>query len=200
MLAGAVAAVRKIHPAPTRAADQGCGKLRHLRILAKAFRQLVLVDTDRQLTSPHHLDGFDGSIRDYLVRFRTLRSRVRLLTAEQFRASALSLDVVFTIATFDVLPREVRIDMAAAAWRNLAEGGLYVVIVPRNDSTILRRCTAQCAYQDGFAFRRNGVATFYRNFRDQRPLIVKMQRAGFRLERDQSVYRQVSLIFRKAQR
>ena len=199
MLTGAIAAVRELHPAPRRVADQGCGKLRHFRPLARAYEELLLVDTDRQLSSVHQLDGFEGSIHDYVGRFKAAqRSRVRLLTADQFAASALQLDVVFTVATYDVVPRQVRLAMAEAAWRNLTADGFYVVIVPRNDSTILRRCTAECAYQDGFAFRRDGVATFYRNFRDHRPLVAMVKRVGLRLERDLSIYRQVSLIFRKA--
>jgi len=87
--------------------------------------------------------------------------------------------------------------MAKAAYRNLRDNGLYVVILPRNDSSIIRRCTESNRYQDGHVFSHHGVATFYVNFDDQSVLIRLLQRLGFRLLHDLSNYRQVCLIFVK---
>lgn len=198
MLAPAIVAAFQLLPTAKRAADQGCGKLRHLVPLVDAYRELVLVDTNRQLSEVHQLGAFSGSIREYIKSLAATRRRgVSLLGAEGFASSHLGLDVVFTVATYDVVPAYTRVEMARAAWRNLSDQGLYVVIIPRNDSSILRRCTTERAYEDGFAFRRNNVATFYRNFRDHRPVIAAVRRLGFRCERDLSRFRQVCLIFRK---
>lgn len=122
---------------------------------------------------------------------------MQLLSVEEFAVAALGLDVIFTVATYDVVPRRTRVRMAQVTWRNLRPDGLYVVIVPRNDSTILRRCVAECAYGDGYAFHRNGIATFYRNCCDHTPIIASLQAIGFMCERDLSRYRQVCLVFRR---
>ncbi len=198
MLSPAMDAVLELLPTARRAADQGCGKLRHFKLLAKAYEELVLVDTERQLSAVHQLGRYHGSIRDYVGRLRLRgRPRVHLVSVEEFAASALGLDVIFSVATYDVVPRRTRVTMAEVAWKNLRPNGLYVVIVPRNDSTILRRCVGECAYGDGYAFRRNGIATFYRNFRDHSPIIASLQAIGFTCARDFSLYRQVCLVFRR---
>jgi len=180
-----------------RAADQGCGRLRHLDLLSSAHKELYLVDTKRQLEHAQLLEGERMTIGAY-VNTRKQHSggcRLRVQSASEFERSHLQLDVVYSVATLDVVPASTREEMVTAASRNLRSGGIYVMIVPRNDSSILKRCTLDNAYQDGHVFRRAGSLTFYRNFRDPSSLLRLARSAGFSLLEDHSQYRQILLLF-----
>lgn len=58
----------------------------------------------------------------------------------EFLASELDLNAVFNICTFDVVMSETRIEMLEAARQNMKEGGNFILIIPRNDSSIICRC------------------------------------------------------------
>jgi hypothetical protein len=176
--------------------DQGCGKLRHLPVLAKYFRNIILVDTKDQLNRKQKIfEHDDTTIAEYI--HATKQGSVQIMPADHFARTRLALDLIFNICALDVEVPKSRKEMFRAAVQNLKTGGLFVVIVPRNDQTILVRCTPENEHQDGHIFHHHGIVTFYRNFRSQ-SVITKLGSAiGFSLVADLSVYRQICLIFRR---
>jgi hypothetical protein len=181
-----------------RVADQGCGKLRHLDLLAASYSDIVLVDTPEQLRSLHRFAGTTSTIDDYIQQYsRSKSTKIALLGSDRFSRSRLGLDIIFSIATYDVVPGRVRSAMAQAAYRNLQRGGSYVVVVPRNDSSILTRCSETNRYMDGHIFFHHGVYTYFRNYDDDAPIMRTLQATGFRRNRELSNYRQLCLILRK---
>jgi SAM-dependent methyltransferase len=181
-----------------RIADQGCGKLRHYRALAPLARELYLVDTDKQLTTPHVDRQRTFTIEEFAAKEREKRFlEVQVLRDREFERSALGLDCVFSIAVFDVVPPDVRLSVIAAARRNLKRGGWFVVIIPRNDSSILARCTQENQHRDGHLFSHHGIQTFYRNFRDTDSVVKWCQARGLQLIEDLSLYRQACILFAK---
>ncbi len=117
-----------------------------------------------------------------------------MLPSVEFAASSLSLDLFVCVAAIDVVLPRTRSEMIRSAARNLGESGLRIVIAPRNDSTILRRCNRDNAYYDGHVFHHHGIYTFYRNFRDHSPIVKICKNAGLELKKDLSSYRQVCLV------
>lgn len=179
-----------------KVADQGCGKLRHLPVFARYFRRIVLVDTMDQLSRRQKLfDVDDITIAEYIGTAK--RKDVSLISADRFARTRLALDLIFNVCVLDVEVPHLRDKMFHAAAQNLKIGGLFVVIVPRNDQTILVRCTSENEYQDGHVFRHHGIATFYRNFREQTAITRIGAGAGLYPVADLSVYRQICLIFRR---
>ena len=182
-----------------RIADQGCGKLRHYRVLAPLARQLYLVDTDVQLTTPHVDGRRTFTIEEFPEKEREKGSlEVRLLRDDEFERSSLGLDCVFSIAVFDVVLPDVRFSLISAARRNLKRGGWFVVIIPRNDSSILARCAKKNEHRDGHLFSHHGIHTFYRNFLDTDPVVTWCRTRGLELIKDLSRYHQACLLFAKA--
>lgn len=179
-----------------RVADLGCGKLRHYCLLREA-KELYLVDTEFQLTTNHVDSGVSYTVRGYAEAERKKGQHVHVKTSEQFWRCRLNLDLIVCVAVMDVVLPAARREILATALRNLRAGGILVLIAPRNDSTILRRCNEDNAYSDGHVFHNRGTHTFFHNFRDQRRLIELAERAGFRLVKDMSIYRHVSLLFEK---
>lgn len=180
-----------------RAADQGCGKLRHLPILIARCHEVILVDTSEQLGRKQTIfSQNDITVPEYVASMGK-GNRVEAIPAERFAKSALGLDIVFNVCAMDVEVPRIRRDMFHAAVRNLRLGGLLTVVAPRNDQTILVRCTPKNKYLDGHVFRHHGVVTFYRNFKRHAALVALGQENGLTLVADLSVYRQVCLIFRK---
>jgi SAM-dependent methyltransferase len=175
-------------------ADQGCGKLRHLPVLAKYFRRITLVETTDQLNRRQKLFEVDNvTIAEYIS--TTKQRDARVISADRFARTRLALDLIFNVCVLDVeVPHSGQLMFRAAA-QNLRLGGLFVLIVLRNDQTILVRCTAENKYQDGHVFHHHGIATFYRNFRDQTALVNVGAGVGLSVIADLSVYRQICLIF-----
>lgn len=183
----------------SRAADQGCGRLRNLNELTSGHSSLLLVDTKRQL---EHLQLFNDK-RQKIIEFcgswnrKGNDCRLQVMSAGDFAGSQLELDVIYTIATYDVVLKKTRKQMAGAAFQNLKKGGLYFIVAPRNDSSILQRCNSKNSYQDGYVFKRNGMHTFFKNFKDTSGLIDMVKSAGFKIEEDLSIYRQATIAFKK---
>jgi SAM-dependent methyltransferase len=175
--------------------DLGCGKLRHFSILSPLAKQLVLIDTAAQLSATHRDDSTTYTIVEVALEASQKGKLTSTNCFEEFAVSRLNLDLIVCVAVLDVVPRSTRRAILSSAARNLARSGLFVVIVPRNDSTILRRCAAVNKYQDGHTFAHHGVRTFFHNFRDHRPIIKDCTTSGLTLLKDLSRYRQVSLIF-----
>lgn len=181
------------------AVDLGCGKLRHLTVLRRRYREITLVDTALQLGREHKLGTKTSTIPEYVDALRKRKGET--LTVMEFgefsKAKPLRVGVVFCVAVFDVVLSSTRRELARAAKRHLRRDGLFVLVVPRNDSSIVRRCTAANAFQDGHVFAHHGVHTFFRNFDDSASLARSVCRQGFTLLHEISVYRQVGLLLRK---
>jgi len=162
------------------------------------YDHVVLIDTEEQLRRLQVLGGLRTTVRKFVKQLRLPRGkRVLVVGAPQFARLRLGLDVVFNVATMDVVLPEARKSMIRDAHRNLRKGGRYALVVPRNDTSILRRCSATNRYQDGHAFSHHGVHTFYRNFTSQHELIDCAVAAGFELEADLSRHKQIGLLFRR---
>jgi len=183
-----------------KVADQGCGKLRHLKMLWEYFNTIYLIDVDFQLNRTQKLFGFQTNIKEYISSLKISRKKIVVFSDKDFGASNLNLDIVFNLCVFDVEIPKTRKAMISAAFNNLKNNGLFIVIIPRNDHSILVRCTEKNVYLDGYVFHHHGVVTFYKNYRDTKSLIRTIQSQGFVLKADLSVYRQVCLIFRKKEK
>jgi hypothetical protein len=182
-------------------ADQGCGKLRHLRLLMHNFDRVVLVDSRCQLERVQTIAGQETSIMLYVSNKVSIGSKLCLLDAADFSRERLNLHIIFCCCVFDVVPLTTRKLMITAAARNLASKGIYCVIVPRNDQSILRRCLRKNRYHDGHMFRKGRFFTFYANFAEgSRPLsklLKLLDRAGLQECANLSVHRQLCLLFKK---
>jgi SAM-dependent methyltransferase len=177
-----------------RVADLGCGKLRHYRQLAACSGELFLIDTPEQLSAKHIDNGFEYTVYSVAERAPTQRQKVHAISFSDFATDSLSLDLVVCIAVLDVVLPHVRRALIRAVARNLAPAGKCVIIVPRNDSTILSRCGADNEYSDGHVFSHHGVHTFFHNYRVHAPIVRICGKAGLHLLEDLSCYRQVCLV------
>lgn len=178
-------------------ADQGCGKLRHLKILSEYFNTIYFIDVEFQLNRIQKLFGLKIDIKEYIDSIKIPGKRLFVISELDFESSNLNLDMIFNICVLDVEIPKTRKAMISAAYKNLKKNGLYIVIIPRNDQSILVRCKIKNKYIDGHVFHHHGVTTFYKNYRNTKQLINILQSQGFSLESDLSVYRQVCLILRK---
>lgn len=181
----------------SKVADQGCGKLRHLGILTDFFQRIHLVDQPVQLTRKQKLFGNSNTNIIEYVKKKFRNGHIRTMPSTTFSKTKLNLDLVLNSCVFDVVPPNTRNEMTIAAHCNLRKGGVFVLIIPRNDHNILKRCDHNNKYWDGHMFSHHGIHTFFKNFRDHGPLMKNLKKAGFELLQDLSVYRQVCLILRK---
>lgn len=178
-------------------ADVGCGKLRHFKILAPLSRQLVLVDTESQISKAHTDNGITYTVSDFAKKRSTKSKKISVLSSDSFAQKSLALELIFCIAVFDVVPRQVRQEIIAASASNLREGGHLVVIVPRNDQSITSRFTDTNKHLDGHIFERQGITTFFCNFKAYDSIINDCVKSGLSLVADISKHRQVCLLFSK---
>jgi len=190
----------ELAPECRRVVDLGCGKLRHLAQLREYYRDITLVDTVQQLTATHKLGSKVSTIPGFVKGLRRRKSeKLSVIDFGTFaKTKSLRVQAVFCIAVFDVVPPETRRDLLSASRKHLDNGGLFLLVVPRNDSSILRRCTQGNEFKDGHAFAHHGIHTFYRNFRDSAALAKWVARRGFDLVDDASNYRQIGLVMRRA--
>lgn len=178
-----------------RVADLGCGKLRHYDMMAAHSSALYLVDTQEQLSAIHHDGGVEYNVHQVAAKARKQGKKIHVLTADEFASAELNLDLIVCVAVLDVVLARTRSQMIKSAVRNLRKSGLLILIVPRNDTTILDRFTPENSHQDGHVFLHHGIYTFFRNFRDHSPIVRVACSAGLTLAKDLSRYRQVCLIF-----
>ena len=179
-----------------KVADLGCGKLRHFDLLIRLADELFLIDTQNQLSANHEDLGKSYTVLQIAEKARKRGRKVQAVATDAFAKTKLSLDVIFCVAVFDVVPRHTRRSLIESAAGNLAKHGVFVVIAPRNDSTILRRCHPDNAYADGYVFRNRGAHTFFHNFKNYEDIIKDCRKVGLSLIKDLSRYRQVCLLFR----
>jgi len=105
--------------------------------------------------------------------------------------------LIFNICVFDVEVPEVRKSMIESSFNNLRKKGLFVLIVPRNISSILKRCTTKNKYLDGYYFKHHGIMTFYKNFDYVEPLIKILKEIGFIISADLTERQYICLILEK---
>lgn len=177
-----------------KVADQGCGALRHLKLILESYDHIYLIDTREQFNRKHIIDGVKTTIPDYVSNLELPNKEICLMTNTEFSRTSLDLDAIFNICALDVILPRTRIEMLRAAKRNLKEGSNFILIIPRNDTTILCRCKEDNKYSDGHYFKHHGIYTFYSNFRNYESLLETVSGFGFNLIKDLSVYRQICLI------
>ncbi|MBN1885305.1 MAG: methyltransferase domain-containing protein [Candidatus Krumholzibacteriota bacterium] len=187
-------------PECARVVDLGCGKLRHLVHLRECYRDITLVDTAHQLSATHKLGSATSTIPMFVDGLRKRKGeKLSVIEFGAFaKAKSLRVHAVFCVAVFDVVPPGTRRALLDATHRHLGPDGLFVLVVPRNDSSILRRCTHDNEFKDGHVFAHHGVHTFYRNFGDSSALAKWIMRRDFDLVDDLSNYRQIGLVMRRA--
>jgi hypothetical protein len=179
-----------------KVADLGCGKLRHFDLLIRFADELFLVDTQNQISANHEDLGKSYTVLQVAEKAGKRGRKVHAIATEAFAKGKLGLDVIFCIAVFDVVPQHTRRSLIESAVGNLAKHSAFVVIAPRNDSTILRRCRPDNAYADGHVFRNHGAYTFFHNFKKYEDIIKDCRKVGLSLIKDLSRYRQVCLLFK----
>jgi predicted TPR repeat methyltransferase len=172
--------------------EQGCGLLRNVEVLLTISNRLVLVDTEHQLTKTHSFYGEDLAIPEFVKNTWTDHD-IRILTSKKFGQRSLDADVIFSVNVFDVVPPQTREELLAAARRNLSESGILAMVVPRNDTWQLRRCTEDQRYADGYAMPNRGRFTFYHNWTNaqMKDLLAEW---GFEIMEDFSRYRYLSVL------
>jgi len=175
--------------------DQGCGALRHLKVLMKYYNDIYMVDTEFQINRSRIIEGNTTTIKEYINDLNVPNKKIKLILNKEFLISDLGLDAVFNLCTFDVVLPEIRKEMLEAARKNIRRGGYFVLIIPRNDSSILCRCKKENIYADGHYFKNRGACTYYSNFRDQKVIIDMALEYNFNLVKDMSIFRHICLIF-----
>jgi len=172
--------------------EQGCGLLRNVETLLTISSRLVLVDTEYQLSKPHRFYGQNLTIPEF-VKNAWPGHPIRVMTAKEFAERCLGAEVIFSVNVFDVVPPQTRTELLAAAQQNLSTSGILAVVVPRNDTWQLRRCTENRRYADGYAMPNRGRFTFYRNWTnaDMETLLTGF---GFEVVQDLSRYRHLSVL------
>lgn len=178
-----------------KVADQGCGALRHLRIFMGYYNEIYMVDTEYQMNRIREIEGKRTTIIEYVNNLKVENRKLKLVSSKEFLRTNLELDAIFNICTFDVVLPETRREMLEAAKRNLSKGGYFVLIVARNDSSILCRCKEENKYSDGYCFKNHGVYTFYTNFREIKGLVNMASEFSLELVEGLSIYRQACLLF-----
>lgn len=178
-------------------ADVGCGKLRHYKILSRAARVLWLVDSKKQMAATHRDGNVCYTISSIAGSARKQGRQVYALDVERFCSRRDFIDVAVCVAVFDVVTREHRQQITKCVSDRLRRGGYFVVIIPRNDSTITRRFTEENKYRDGHVFTHHGVQTFFSNFDRYESVIKDCKRGKLELVRDISTYRQACMLFCK---
>ena len=174
--------------------DYGCGQLRNVKTLLSFSNRLVVVDTERQLSSPHLFYGKQMLASEF-VKTYWRDAEIRVLTDSQFSNSRITADVIFFVNVFDVVPEQTRRIMLRVATRHLKEGGALVIIAPRNDSWTLGLCSSEKQYQDGHVFDHPRGLTYYRNW-SGKTLQEWVVSRRLKIVRDLSIFRQVCLVCR----
>jgi len=180
--------------------DLGCGKLRHFDICKRLVKQIILVDTKKQIERVQKFASGNCTMRQYVDSTNEDGDiTISVLPIEEFERQKLNADIVLSVAVMDAVLKDARSLITRSAFQNLRSGGFFVVIVPRNDSSLLVNCKETNRYQDGFVFRNRGhdTLTFYANFRDPVPLMTIMTENGFDLLENLSVFRQLCWILKK---
>lgn len=120
-----------------------------------------------------------------------------MLTNVEFANIEIQCDIIFSIAVADIIPLESFKHIIEDSYLKLKKDAYFVIVVPRNDTSILRRCNNENAYNEGFIFKKGKYTTYMRNYRDPNPLYNEFEKNGFSLVEDLSVFNQICSIFKK---
>jgi|SRR5829696_8894781 len=173
-----------------RVCEVGYGLLAQTPHILDAFPDVVLIDTKEQY------ERVKDRLSEVIGKHRV---RATILDVEVFREMDLALDGSIIINVLHVLPlRESRLEVLNLSWKNLREGGIIFVDVPRNEyyyrRTLLKTATP---YGDGYAMRRGDYYTFYKNMSIEE-LTEYLEVVGFTVERRVTIDHRVTLVGRKA--
>src|SRR5260370_26635884 len=138
------------------------------------------------------VNGKKQTIREFIAA-NYPKSRIQILSNKQFALSAMSAGVVFSTNVLDVTPPETRHEILESATRNLSKRGLFVSIVPRNDSRTLNLCQTAQKYRDGNIFPNKNAFTFYRNW-SNKDLVKLYRKHSLEVVVDISNYRYACMI------
>lgn len=174
--------------------DHGCGQLRNINSLLQFSKRLVLVDTERQITKKHKFFAKDINIRDY-IKMKYKQKNIKVLNEKEFDNFQANADFIFSINVLDVVPPKTRGIILEAIKDNLADKGILVLIIPRNDTWTIRRCTPKNRYADGYIFANRGGFTFYKNWCDQ-SIQALIKRHGYKVICDLTTYKYVCILCR----
>src|SRR5581483_3422778 len=179
--------------------DLGCGKLRHLKICRDFSDNIILVDTKEQIERKQKFGDTTATMAEYVKATQDGKVKIDIVETEAFTKKKYNADIVLNVAVMDVVPKKVRSSLVDATYNNLRANGYCILIIPRNDSSILINCRRENKYEDGHIFKNRGHNdfTFYTNFRDPSPLLRVLTHRGFKLIEDLSIYRQICLILQK---
>lgn len=177
--------------------DIGCGKLRHLEICKKFAKNLILVDTKEQIERQQKFKGSITTMAEYVRKIKG--PNIKIIETGTFAIQNNNADLILCVAVMDVVQKNIRSYLAKSAFNNLKINGYFVVIIPRNDSSILENCHDENRFEDGFIFKNRGHkdSTFFINYKDSSHLLKMFTNIGFDLLEDLSVYRQICFILKK---
>jgi len=171
--------------------DHGCGQLRNVNSLLELSRRLILVDTEVQITKKHKFFDKHLNIKEY-VKQKYNNANIKVLDDIAFRNSKVGADFIFSINVFDVILPKTRSIILSSIKRNLSTDGTLILIVPRNDTWTLRRCTNDNKYADGYVFHNHGAFTFYKNWNRQ-SITNLLKRHRYKVVHDISTYKYLCL-------
>ena len=178
--------------------DQGCGQLRHLEFFLRLTKSVVLVDTALQLAKYHDFYGQKLTISEFVKEYHPNAS-IQVVCADLFEDSKIAADVIFSINVLDVIPPRTRTSMLRSAYNNLSPNGLFIAIVPTNDSRTLKRCRSAMSYADGHLLHHPSGYTFYKNWNVQ-SLKQLLKRNGFQILENMSTYRQLLFVCKRQEK
>ncbi len=131
--------------------DYGCGKLRHLLILEEYFKNIVLIDTKQQLERKQKLFEINNTTaKEYIKKYHNNSTNISVFDTEKISAQKIKFDIIFNICVFDVVLKATRFEIIENVRKLLKMNGIFVLIIPRNDFSIIKRCCPENRYQDGY--------------------------------------------------
>ncbi|HIH72564.1 MAG: hypothetical protein XD43_1728 [Thermococcales archaeon 44_46] len=150
--------------------EVGCGLLSNTRYLLKAFKWVVLVDTEFQLKR----------IQDRLSQLRREYSSLyAVIPYTKFKYSKLSFESAILLNVLHVLPtKQDRIDLLRSVHSNLKNGGIVYIDSPRGERYYKKFLKSKQQYNDGWLIPRGKYATFYKDL-TVNEIVSYLKKIGF---------------------
>ncbi len=158
--------------AVSRVCEIGCGLLANTSHILKAFPYVILTDRREQF------NRIEEKLAALSKRYRSFKE---FIDGSEFAKRELQLHAAIVVNVLHILPaKEERIALLRAASRNLKENGILFIDGPYNEYYYRELVKTAVPYSDGYAMRRNGYCTFYKNigFDEIRDYVEK---SGFRV-------------------
>ena len=80
-----------------KVADQGCGALRHLKLMLESYDHIYLIDTREQFNRKHTIDGVKTTVPDYVSNLELANRQICLMTNRDFSRTSLDLDAIYLL-------------------------------------------------------------------------------------------------------